>query len=519
PSNVVYGIHSDAKGQLWLSTNNGVVRLDPATHPATHSIKSFHKAHGLQGDEFNFGAHHQNAQGVLFFGGSNGFNAISPGELVEESSKPPQVVLTKVETLNQPALTTVPYALAREIDIGHEDRMLTFEFAALDFTSPAQNRYAYVLEGFDPAWISAGSSRRATYTNLDPGAYTFRVMAANSDGVWNREGLAVAINVAPAPWLTWWAYAGYTLAGLIVIAMLARAQRQKRAREKEHRQQLHQLAYFDTLTGIPNRHLFMKHLEDAIGEVRSENERIALLYIDLDQFKRINDTLGHRVGDAVLKLVTERLMTVLSELSHSRGELKLARLGGDEFVVTISKFGDEAKVSQLAQRILDSLSKPLRYQRHELVVTPSIGVSIYPGDGADVSSLLMNADTAMYEAKDAGRNSYKLYSPMMNARALDNLALEEDLRHALEANQLHMVYQPKMDLETMKIVGAEALLRWTHPDRGDISPAKYIPIAEQTGLILDIDRWVAKTVCDQLGEWQRSGVGIVPVAINLSGRE
>ncbi|MCZ6619304.1 MAG: EAL domain-containing protein, partial [Gammaproteobacteria bacterium] len=513
PSNVVYGIHSDAQGRLWLSTNNGVARRDTSTGV----IKTFHKAHGLQGDEFNFGAHHQNSQGVLFFGGANGFNAISPAE-AEEISKPPQLVLTKIEVLNRPAITAGPHSQAQVIKLGHKDKLLTFEFAALDYTSPAQNKYRYLLEGFDPTWTAADPSRRATYTNLDPGTYTFGVKASNSDGVWNEEGIAVSVKVAPAPWQTWWAYAIYTLAAIIFLAMLARLQWRKQLREKQYQEQLHKLAYFDTLTGVPNRHLFIKHLTDAISQAKLKNQKIALLYLDLDQFKRINDTLGHSAGDAILKLVTKRLIDVTCEVS-SYAELDLSRIGGDEFVITIAKFGSEARIVHLAERILESLSKPFQYQRYELAVTPSIGVSVYPQDGSDVSSLLKNADTAMYDAKNSGRNDYRMYSPIMNEKALDNLDLEEDLRRALEEDQLYIVYQPKVDLRTMKVTSAEALLRWKHPERGDISPARFIPIAEQSGLILDVDRWVTTTVCNQLSDWQRSGVEIVPVAVNLSGSE
>ncbi len=513
PSNVVYSVYSDAQGQLWLSTNNGIARRDPSTG----TFKTFHKAHGLQGNEFNFGAHHENSQGVLFFGGANGFNAISPSKL-KESSNPPQLVLTNIETLNQPALTTLPPSQVREIEISHKDKLLTFEFSALDFTSPAQNQYQYVLEGFDSTWTSPGPSRRATYTNLDPGSYVFRVKAANSDGVWNEEGIAVSVNVLPAPWQTLWAYAAYALAVIIFLAILARLQWLKQLREKQYQDRLYKLAYIDTLTGVPNRHLFIKHLKEAIDEAESENEKIALLYIDLGHFKRINETLGHRAGDAILKLVTKRLTEVMSEIS-SYAELNLARIGGHEFVVTISKFGDQARIIHLAERILDALSKPFHHERYELVVTPSIGVSVFPQDGKDVSSLLKNADTAMYEAKTSGRNDYKTYSPTMNAKALENLALEKDLRHALEEDQLNIVYQPKVDLRTMKVVSAEALLRWTHPERGDVSPARFISIAEQSGLILDIDSWVTSTVCNQLSAWQHSGVKIVPVAINLSGYE
>ncbi len=516
PSNVIYGIRSDLQGRLWLSTNNGLARLDPSNG----RIKRFHKEHGLQDEEFNFGAHHTSEWGVLYFGGAEGFNAIVPSRL-EENDHVPKMVLTSLLTMNKEAETPVPFAALERYDAAHDANALTFEFAALDFTAPSQNRYSYTLEGFDTAWTTPSPVRRASYTNLDAGEYVFRVKAANSDGVWNDIGLALPVTVAPAPWQTNWAYAGYVLIALVLSTLALRAQFLKRRRELSYRRQLYKLAYFDNLTGIGNRQLFMNNLKNTLRRMGPQGTKLAVMYLDLDEFKRINDALGHRAGDAVLKLVAKRLQAVMEKAGRAYPNLTfdLARLGGDEFVIVVGGFKDEKVVEQIAQRTLEFLAKPLNYNRYELVITPSVGISVYPDDGASMQSLMKNADTALHDAKSTGRNEYKFYSRVMNARGLEDLALEGELRKALENDALHMVYQPKVDMRSGMTVGAEALIRWEHPEKGPISPEVFIRLAERRGLILDIDQWVVNQVISQVGSWLRDGVDMVPVALNLSGRE
>jgi diguanylate cyclase (GGDEF)-like protein len=520
PSNVVYGIHSDAEGRLWLSTSNGLSQLDPTSR----QVKTFHKAHGIQAEDFNFGAHHQSADGEIFFGGANGYNAFNP-ERLQISTPPPPLVLTGIELMNKPAAMGMPYSIARRVAIDHGDDVATFQFAALDYTAPSENRYMYRLDGFDKDWVDSGNVNRATYTNLDGGEYTFRVKAANSDGVWNEAGLALAISVAPAPWQTPWARAIYVALTLLGICAVAAVLRARRRNKLAHQAQLNRLAYYDSVTAIPNRHYFMRGLARAIDNARTRGTQVGLVYVDLDQFKRINDTLGHLAGDAFLKLVAERLMLVTNEAkarARSAGRetgFELARMGGDEFVIVVTDTTGEPEVIDVAEAVRGALGSALRYQRHDLVITPSIGVSMYPRDGDEVNTLLRNADTAMYEAKEAGRNQHRVYSATMSDRVGDRLRLESDLRGALERRELVVHYQAKVALDSLTVVGAEALLRWHHPERGPISPAVFVPLAEESGLILDIDRYVAAEVVNQLASWRAEGLSILPVAINLSGRE
>lgn len=296
-------------------------------------------------------------------------------------------------------------------------------------------------------------------------------------------------------------------------------------REATHR--IHQLAYYDTLTGLPNRQFFSNELKLSMERARATQSRFALLYIDLDHFKRINDTLGHTTGDELLKMVALRLERCLrSEDMLSRqadGALaesrNVARLGGDEFTLIVRNERAVDNIESVAGRIIDTLKTPFEFTGHEFVVTPSVGIAIYPEDGADEESLLKAADVAMYQAKQAGRSGYSFCTETTSVRSLERLDLEIDLRRALEQGQFELHYQPKVRVGDWRITGAEALLRWQHPERGWISPGKIIPIAEDTGLIVPIGRWIIEEACRQLAEWSRHGLKGVPVSVNLSSQQ
>ena len=292
---------------------------------------------------------------------------------------------------------------------------------------------------------------------------------------------------------------------------------------KKSEARIFNLAYFDALTALPNRQLFGQSLERTIENAKRDNQKFAVLFVDLDRFKRINDTLGHSVGDELLKEVARRLENCTrSTDSVSRfdpgqdGGIQLARLGGDEFVIKLYGIGSEDTVSVIASRIITVLTPPFSYEGHQFVVTPSIGIALYPQDGTNAEDLLMNADSAMYRAKFAGRNNYKFYSETMRTKSLHRLNIENEIRKALDNNQFELYYQPKVDAETWSLVGAEALLRWHHPDRGAIGPADFIPIAEETGLIVPIGQWVLHEACKQVKEWSKFPFGNIPVAVNIS---
>ncbi len=294
---------------------------------------------------------------------------------------------------------------------------------------------------------------------------------------------------------------------------------------KQIEDQIRFLAYYDGLTRLPNRALFMERLNQALATAQRQGRTLAMLFLDLDRFKRINDTLGHSVGDRLLQAVSERLKKCLrSTDTIARGDPMastdtVARLGGDEFIVTITDIARGEDAAKIARRVLDCLDEPFKLEAHEVVVTGSIGISLFPHDGSDVETLLKNADSAMYHAKDAGRGTYQFYSKSMNAAAFQRLALENSLRKALDREELLLHFQPQVDVTTGTIFGAEALVRWKHPELGMVSPADFIPLAEETGLILPMGEWILRSAAAQGKAWQDLGLGALIVAVNLSGRQ
>ena len=287
-------------------------------------------------------------------------------------------------------------------------------------------------------------------------------------------------------------------------------------------EQIHYLANYDSLTNLPNRRLFQDRLTQSLAVGSRRGQIGAILLLNLDRFKRINDTFGHTEGDHVLQQVSERLSHCVRRSDtvsrQNREDLSptVSRLGGDEFTIMLTPISSGDAPAKVASRILTSLSHPLTVGAQEIVLSASIGIALYPADGQDVASLLKNADTAMYQAKEKGRNRYQFYSEAMNAKALERLTLESSLRKAIERGQLEVHYQPQVCIQTGEFVGTEALLRWRHPDFGLISPGEFIPLAEETGLIIPIGEWVLRTACAQQKAWEDAGLPRVHVAVNLS---
>ena len=307
----------------------------------------------------------------------------------------------------------------------------------------------------------------------------------------------------------------------LTLAIIREITDRKRTEEKVHR-----LAYYDTLTGLPNRQLFHQQLSGAIEHAKKNNTKVAALYVDLDNFKRINDTLGHSFGDVLLKTIATRLDTciraddcITRSDNTEEPRPRLARLGGDEFVAIVQDLETEEDAAIVADRIRNELTKPVEHLGHEFVVTSSIGVSLYPRDGDDIDTLLKNADVAMYQAKNAGRNSVRFYSGTMSLRSLERLDLENGLRYAIQRDELELYYQPKMNLETEELVGVEALLRWHHPERGDIPPDLFIPLAEECGLISTLGEWVLRKACHQAKYWQDHFQCNINIAVNVSSQQ
>jgi diguanylate cyclase (GGDEF)-like protein/PAS domain S-box-containing protein len=282
---------------------------------------------------------------------------------------------------------------------------------------------------------------------------------------------------------------------------------------KQAENQVKYVAYHDALTGLPNRTLLSDRLAMALAQRRRDGQSLAVIFLDLDRFKLINDTVGHAAGDEALQRIAERLMSAVRE-----GDT-VARLGGDEFTVLLPVISGVVDACEVAERILERLTRPLALAGHEFHLSASLGIALYPADGDDAEALLRNADTAMYWAKDQGQNRFQLFTAAMNAQIQDRVSLESDLRHALDRGEITVYYQPQVNIESGQIMGMEALVRWRHSERGILLPADFIPLAEETGLILPIGEWVLRTSCAQCKAYQEAGLPLVRVAVNLSSRQ
>jgi diguanylate cyclase (GGDEF)-like protein/PAS domain S-box-containing protein len=294
--------------------------------------------------------------------------------------------------------------------------------------------------------------------------------------------------------------------GRMAIQLIGRDITNRKKTEKT----IHAMAYYDSLTGLPNRNKFKQYLNQSLHE--SPDQPMAILFLDLDRFKVINDTKGHSTGDTILEKVAYRLKKVVNDKGI------VFRQGGDEFIIILPNVS-KREVAETAKEILQSFTSPIIIHEQEFFVTPSIGISMYPKDGKEQENLIKHADTAMYLAKDQGKNNYQFYFPELEKTSSRNMEIENGLRKVLEFDQLSLHYQPKVDLDTLDIIGVEALIRWEHPALGMVPPSEFIPLAEETGLIIPIGEWVLREACKQSKEWEEDGLGIIPVAVNISVRQ
>jgi diguanylate cyclase (GGDEF)-like protein len=296
------------------------------------------------------------------------------------------------------------------------------------------------------------------------------------------------------------------------IGFLATGFNQMLEKIDAHDNKLRKIAHYDNVTELPNRHYFNQRLEDAIATAAREKQNVGVLFIDLDNFKVVNDTLGHNVGDLLLKSVSEKISRTL------RGSDCVCRIGGDEFAVILQELPGHADAAIVAGKILNEMAKPLWLNDSEIYIGASIGISLFPDDAPDMNALLRSADVAMYYAKSRGKNNYQLFQQDMEGKALKRLALESAMRKALELKEFVLHYQPQVDLATGKVIAVEALIRWPRPDLGVVGPSDFIPVAEESGLIIPIGDWVLRTACRQAKRWMDAGTPL-RVAVNLSGRQ
>ena len=279
---------------------------------------------------------------------------------------------------------------------------------------------------------------------------------------------------------------------------------------KGSQERIQYLAHYDSLTGLPNRTLLADRMKIAIGNAARYSKRLALLFVDLDRFKLVNDSLGHEIGDKLLKVAAERMQSTIRHIDT------ISRLGGDEFIVLLSQIVAAEDAARVAEKLIAAVSEPYPIEEHELLLTASVGISIYPESGTEANSLLRNADASMYSAKESGRNRYRFYTEDLTSRVTERLRLERDLRGAIERDEIFVVYQPQIELATRRVIGAEALMRWRHPGRGLVLPASFIPVAEDSGLILSLGEHILRESCVQARQWHDRYGFDVSVAVNIS---
>lgn len=547
-------IEEDQNGYLWLGSQNGLNRFDPRTE----TFKTYTKGDGLAGVGFNRFSHLKTRSGRMLFGGSDGVTSFDP-ETLPINEAPPPVHLTKFEVY-QTEVKPGDYPwfpqhidYIEKIELPYQQRDITFEFTALNFISPADNRYKYRLLGLEDHWVEVGSSRRRVrYTNLDHGEYEFQVMASNNDGIWNPEAKTVGLIVLPPWWELWWMQSLFITSAATVIYIFIywrlrlNVRREKKLKvlvaektealkqlnadlerrvaqrtselsiEVEERKlaeaKLFHMAFHDQLTGLPNRPWLLQSLESLIASVKTSGGEYALLFLDGDRFKKVNDTHGHRMGDMLLIAATERLCSLLGDGQHG------VRLGGDEFTVLLEHIACPQQAEDVAQNIIDVFEKPFVIEQNKMFFRVSIGVLICGQQYQKPSQVLRDADVAMYRAKESGRGTYQVFDTKMRESALEMAQIESDLHSALNEQQFFLVYQPIIDLNTSQLIGFEALIRWQHPEKGLIPPDKFIPVAEFLGFIMDIGLWVLERACCQLQQWseQFQDTHLPEISVNLS---
>lgn len=431
PNDVIYGVLQDADGELWMSTNKGISSFDINTETFTN----YGLSDGLQGEEFNNGAYFRGSQGEMYFGGINGFNTFHPDDIERNAYEPP-VVITRFTVLNEDRVVNAFLDSMPEIELDYRENYLSFEFAALDYAAPSRNQYAYRLSGVDEHWIQSDLRRYASYTNLAPGQYVFQVMGSNSDGLWSREIAELRITITPAFWQTAWFQIALILLLVLLLVMMYRyktvsVSRRNQALEatvnertaqlrrananlqqevllrKQAEEEISKIAYHDYLTGLPNRRLFMSLGEKALASAARDSTAAAVMFVDIDLFKEINDRWGHDVGDGVLVVLAQRITAVL------RASDIVCRMGGDEFVVLLPDITDRQFAATVAEKLIASITREIEVSASasgepiRVSVGVSIGISLYPADDNDLEKLLVQADQAMYDAKKDSATSFR----------------------------------------------------------------------------------------------------------------
>ena len=554
-----YYFTNDSSGALWVGTNMGIFRYNFEAN----SYQQYTMLDGLTSSTFTRFGETFNVGKEIHFPSRNGVSIVNPYNLpVRENTSTSLITGLNVLDKNNTDLSKLLFE-ARDkknnerTEIPYNMNNLAFSFSTVNLVFPDKNKYKYRLLGLNDQFQEVDSEQRvARFTNLRPKRYTFEVYAANSHGIWDANGASFSFVVS-APWYqTWWATLAFTLILLtIIIAFLkwrvrflkerqkqmtiiiqektsqitqyaeelekASAELEQRVEERTHslkveinerkvvESKLYHLAFHDALTELPNREWLNKKLSRLVKSI--PRKPFGVMFLDGDRFKLINDTLGHAAGDEILIESSRKISALLTESQHA------VRLGGDEFTVLCENVESVDELSDLAAKIVEAFEEPFYIRDAKVWLNMSVGVVLCDESYHNTSMPLQDADIAMYEAKNAGKCTYKIFDLAMREKASDLTKLEAELRNAIQNKELSLAYQPIVDAQTQDLVSFEALLRWQHPDKGNIPPDKFIPVAEDTGLIIPIGNWVIGEACKTLSAWQRlPNMRNLAMSVNLS---
>lgn len=560
---VVHYLAKDDYGKIWVATATGLTVYDPTYN----TFKRYFERDGLVGRGTSPHGEFIKVDGQFYIPSRDGVSIIDPSELPFNDYKP-KTVLNQIEFIRNEGTDAQSASLYHlETDsINYKNNSLRFSFSSLSYVHPEYNQFKYRLVGWQTDYVyTPATERTATYTNLPAGDYVFEVYSSNSSGVWDDTGTRVDFTILPPWWATWWAIFLFVVltilsfVGLINLRLSLNLKREKELKNKvaEKTKQLKQqtldlkhageslaalnseleqrveqrtealqlevnerksaeyklfyMAFHDSLTELPNRERIVQLIEQFIDKCKSQpNYQYGVMFLDGDRFKQVNDTYGHTFGDKLLIASAKRLKETVGSNDT------VGRLGGDEFTV-VTEGKNEKQLLALAHHIVEAFNKPFMIEGQHVVFNVSIGVVSCGDQYRVVPEVLRNADIAMYRAKESGKGTYKLFDTHMQKETVEALELELGLRDALNKNALSVVYQPIINLHTGQIDGFEALIRWKHPEKGFISPMIFIPIAEETGLIWDIGKWVLEEACKMTKHWHDMNYLIKPnISVNLS---
>jgi diguanylate cyclase (GGDEF)-like protein len=559
-------LYKDRNQKLWIATSNGVSVFDRRSQ----TFENYDQQDGLNGNKMSVHGEVFEVGDDIYLTGKLGVTIINPDDLPKKSYKS-DVYITQVDYLSiidgDNAIPHKELERSEPLSIPYTNNSLRFKFTMLNYIFPQADRFRYRLQGWQSDYTETGAnSRFATYTNLDPGTYTFEVIGLSSYGVWEESGDTFEFTILPPWWRTWWAIVAFISLGIFSVYLIMRwrlsfiverekllelkvvekteqlntyAEDLKQASQSlsvlnteleyrvEQRTQelqveinerkvaeskLFYMAFHDELTDLPNRQWAMNHIEGLVETSQQDTAlKFGLMFLDGDRFKHINDTHGHIMGDQLLVAVAERLKRLLGTNQH------VSRLGGDEFTLIFDSVANREELIKVAETIIDAFKQSFQIQNHAIYFNVSIGVLECDHTYKTVPSVLRDADIAMYRAKESGKATYRVFDQEMRETFLEVAELEVSLRDALKNDELYLVYQPILDLRTGTISGFEALMRWNHPQKGNIPPDAFIPVAEESGLIWELGCWLLHEACRQTKSWHTLADGVTPkISVNIS---